>query len=202
MQTRSVMTVKAEIEALGPVLPGSISKQWNVCGKPGCRCKDPKHPQRHGPYYQLSYTLAGHSSTMFLKPGELAMARRCVAAGVKVPYLAGESVPMRTSPSGSRFFLHPIALSLDGNGFAVMEEAIEDGGGQCGVLVEDARPLFVDRISGYDGCAVFIASAYDLEEQVGAMFVHRQIAQFVYHEKSWRNEGFKSLGQGVGRLGG
>lgn len=83
-----------------------------------------------------------------------------------------------------------------------MEEAIEDGGGQCGVIVEDARPLFVDRISGYDGCAVFIASAYDLEEQVGAMFVHRQIAQFVYHEKSWRNEGFKSLGQGVGRLGG
>jgi hypothetical protein len=78
MQTRSVMTVKAEIEALGPVLPGSISKQWNVCGKPGCRCKDPKHPQRHGPYYQLSYTLAGHSSTMFLKPGELAMARRCI----------------------------------------------------------------------------------------------------------------------------
>ena len=125
-----------------------------------------------------------------------------VAAGVKVPYLAGESVPMRTFPSGSRFFLHPIALSLDGNGFAVMEEAIEDGGGQCGVIVEDARPLFVDRISGYDGCAVFIASAYDLEEQVGAMFVHRQIAQFVYHEKSWRNEGFKSLGQGVSRLGG
>jgi len=78
MQTKSVAEAKEAIEALGPVLPGSISKQWNVCGKPGCRCKDPKHPQRHGPYYQLSFTVAGHSSTMFLKPGELAAARQCV----------------------------------------------------------------------------------------------------------------------------
>jgi len=78
MQAKSVADVKAEIEALGPVLPGSISKQWNVCGKPGCRCKDAQHPQRHGPYYQLSFTVAGHSSTMFLKPGELAAARQYV----------------------------------------------------------------------------------------------------------------------------
>ena len=76
MQTRSVMTVKAEIEALGPVLPGSISKQWNVCGKPGCRCKEPKRPRRHGPYYQLSFTVAGRSSTLFLKPDELVAARQ------------------------------------------------------------------------------------------------------------------------------
>jgi len=78
MQARSVAEVKAAIQALGPVLPGSISKQWNVCGKPGCRCKDPKQPQRHGPYYQLSFTVGGRSSTMFLKAGELAVARQCI----------------------------------------------------------------------------------------------------------------------------
>ena len=78
MQAKSVAEVKAAIEALGPVLPGSISKQWNVCGKPGCRCKDPRRPQRHGPYYQLSFTLAGHSSTMFVKPEEVAAARQCI----------------------------------------------------------------------------------------------------------------------------
>jgi len=75
MPDRSVVEVKAVLDALGPVLPGSISKQWNVCGKPGCRCKDPKRPKRHGPYYQLSFTVGGRSSTLFLKPKEVALAR-------------------------------------------------------------------------------------------------------------------------------
>jgi hypothetical protein len=46
MRSPSVREVKQALDALGPVLPGSISKQWNVCGKPGCRCKDPDRPQR------------------------------------------------------------------------------------------------------------------------------------------------------------
>ena len=44
MHSLSVAEVKRALTALGPVLPGSISKQWNVCGKPGCKCKDAKHP--------------------------------------------------------------------------------------------------------------------------------------------------------------
>ena len=78
MRNPSVKEVKQALAALGPVLPGSISKQWNVCGKPGCRCKDPDHPRRHGPYYQLSFTVAGHSSTLFLKAEELVAARQCL----------------------------------------------------------------------------------------------------------------------------
>ncbi|MCC6474949.1 MAG: hypothetical protein IT514_14540 [Burkholderiales bacterium] len=78
MRSPSVREVKQALDALGPVLPGSISKQWNVCGKPGCRCKDPDRPQRHGPYYQLSFTAAGLSSTLLLKPEELAVARQCI----------------------------------------------------------------------------------------------------------------------------
>lgn len=61
---------------LGPMLPGSISEQWNVCGKVGCRCKAKENPKKHGPYYQLSYTIAGKSSTMFIKPRDLEEARR------------------------------------------------------------------------------------------------------------------------------
>ena len=45
--------------SLGPFLPGSISEQWNVCGTPRCKCKDPKRPQKHGPYYQLSFSVGG-----------------------------------------------------------------------------------------------------------------------------------------------
>ena len=55
----------------GPMLPGSIKKQWNVCGMPSCRCKDPDNPQKHGPYNQLSFTLAGKSTSMFVKDDEL-----------------------------------------------------------------------------------------------------------------------------------
>ena len=52
---------------LGEMRPGSLSKQYNVCGKPGCRCKDPEHPQRHGPYYQLSWVHQGKSTTQFIR---------------------------------------------------------------------------------------------------------------------------------------
>ena len=56
----------------GPILPGSIKKQWNVCGMPGCRCKDSVNPIKHGPYFQLSFTLAGKSTSMFVKDDEFA----------------------------------------------------------------------------------------------------------------------------------
>jgi len=65
-----------QLAELGPLLPGSISEQWNTCGKSTCRCKAKDNPQKHGPYYQLSYSIGGKSSSMFIKPGDLAEARR------------------------------------------------------------------------------------------------------------------------------
>lgn len=73
---RRIQTIRRSLEELGPFLPGSISRQFNVCGNPSCRCKDPKNPKRHGPYYQLSFTVNGRSSTRFIKPCELSEARR------------------------------------------------------------------------------------------------------------------------------
>jgi len=58
--------IKHELLALGPMRPGSLSRQWNVCGKPDCRCKDPQHPHKHGPYYQLGYTWRGQNHTVFV----------------------------------------------------------------------------------------------------------------------------------------
>ena len=75
-EERRVEQVKGKLAQLGPMLPGSISKQWNVCGTPGCRCKDPDKPVKHGPYYQLSFTVGGKSSTMFVKNEDLPEARR------------------------------------------------------------------------------------------------------------------------------
>jgi hypothetical protein len=78
MSRKSLQDVMKALNAVGPMLPGSISQQWNVCGKAGCRCKDPHRPKRHGPYYQLSFTLSGRSSTLFLRPEDVAVARQCV----------------------------------------------------------------------------------------------------------------------------
>jgi hypothetical protein len=75
VELRRIKQVKDALYQLGPLLPGSISTQWNVCGKAGCRCKAPRKPQKHGPYYQLSFTLAGKSSTMFVKPADLPAVR-------------------------------------------------------------------------------------------------------------------------------
>ena len=47
--------------------PGSLSRQYNVCGKPGCRCKSPKRPRRHGPYYQLNYVYRGKKTSQFIR---------------------------------------------------------------------------------------------------------------------------------------
>lgn len=73
-----IKKIKKRLSQLGPVLPGSLSEQWNVCGKPGCRCKDPDKPQKHGPYYQLSFTVDGKSSSMFVKKEDLKVVRECM----------------------------------------------------------------------------------------------------------------------------
>lgn len=40
--------LKAALRELGEMRPGSISRQYNVCGNPSCRCKDAKKPKKHG----------------------------------------------------------------------------------------------------------------------------------------------------------
>ena len=75
-EERRIEQIKQKLAKLGAMLPGSISEQWNVCGTPQCRCKDPEKPVKHGPYYQLSFTVGGKSSTMFIKKEDLQEVRR------------------------------------------------------------------------------------------------------------------------------
>lgn len=64
---KRISRLKRELADLGEMRPGSLSKQYNVCGNPGCRCKDPVKPKRHGPYLQLSYSRGGKSKTEFIR---------------------------------------------------------------------------------------------------------------------------------------
>ena len=75
----NVSKLLSELRSFGPVLPGRVSEQYNVCGKSECRCKDKKNPQRHGPYYQLSYTLSGKSSTRAVSQENLGAVREMTA---------------------------------------------------------------------------------------------------------------------------
>lgn len=63
---KQIAQIKGKMRRLGPLHPGSLSRQYNVCGKPGCRCKDPENPRRHGPYYKVSYVYRGRFSSRFV----------------------------------------------------------------------------------------------------------------------------------------
>ena len=72
---RQIEKVKRDLAALGDLRPGSLSTPYNVWGSPGGKCKaDP--PVKHGPYYQVSYTRKGKSSTKFVKKEDLPEVRR------------------------------------------------------------------------------------------------------------------------------
>jgi hypothetical protein len=72
---RQVERIKQELLELGDLRPGSLSEQFNVCGTPGCKCKK-SPPQKHGPYYQVSYTRKGKSGTKFVKRPQVATVKR------------------------------------------------------------------------------------------------------------------------------
>ena len=72
---RRIATLKAQLMALGDLRPGSLSEQYNVCGTAGCQCKaDP--PRKHGPYYQVSFTWQGRSTSQFVRREHVATVRR------------------------------------------------------------------------------------------------------------------------------
>ena len=47
--------------------PGSISLQYQVCGRPGCKCQHSSDPQRHGPYCKLFYVHRGKKVCRFVR---------------------------------------------------------------------------------------------------------------------------------------
>jgi hypothetical protein len=71
--------IKKQLIQIGEMRPGSLSQQYSACEKPGCKCIDPVNPQRHGPFYQLSYQHAGKSTTQFIRPQFVSTVRRQLA---------------------------------------------------------------------------------------------------------------------------
>lgn len=89
---RKIQRLKKKILELGPMHPGRVTQQLNVCGTPGCRCKDPKRPRKHGPYHNLSYTFRGRSRTLFVRPECVAEMNRRTQRYVKWHELVHELI--------------------------------------------------------------------------------------------------------------
>ena len=70
------------------------------------------------------------------------------------------------SGSGLDAVLHAVALALNNDRFGMMQDAVENGRGERGVVVEDGRPLLEDLVGGQHDGALFVALADNLEEQV------------------------------------
>lgn len=64
---KKILQLKRQLMALGPMHPGSLSKQYSVCGRAGCKCIDPKHPQPHGPYTKLTFAHRGRFICRFVR---------------------------------------------------------------------------------------------------------------------------------------
>ena len=64
---REIVEIKKRLMVLGPMHPGSLSRQYQVCGNPNCKCMHPAHPQRHGPFSKLSYVYKGKTGCRFVR---------------------------------------------------------------------------------------------------------------------------------------
>ena len=95
---RAIEKTKAQIAKLDELRPGAVSEQYNVCGTAGCRCKG-NPPQKHGPYYQLSYTLKKKSTSRFVKKQDLHRIRKEVQAYANLKGLVERWVELATELS-------------------------------------------------------------------------------------------------------
>jgi len=60
------------------ILRGTIVKQGNICGTPGCICKRKKNPILHGPYSYLSHRSRKTINMIFLNKKKLPLAKEGV----------------------------------------------------------------------------------------------------------------------------
>lgn len=96
---KRIQNLKNQLAALGPLRPGSLSRQYHVCRKPGCRCQNPDQPQRHGPYYHLDYVHHGKKTTRFIRSVQLPEVRQQLANFKKLRRLVDQWITLSLQKS-------------------------------------------------------------------------------------------------------
>jgi len=95
---RQIDKIKRDLVQLDSLRFGSLSKQYNVCSTLGCRCKA-SPPEKHGPYYQISYTRKGNSSTRSVKREDLAEVKKQIRNYARLRDLVERWVDLATELS-------------------------------------------------------------------------------------------------------
>ncbi len=103
--------IKQQLVELGELRPGTLSRQYTVCGSAGCRCKA-SPPKKHGPYYHLSYTRHGKGGTRSIKKEDLAAVRTAVANYARLKRLVDRWIDLATEVSDLK--LRPSTPSRSG----------------------------------------------------------------------------------------
>jgi len=93
-----IRAIKRELAMLADLRPGTLTRQYTVCGSRGCRCKA-RPPQKHGPYYHLSYTRHGKGGTRLIKPADVATIRAAVASYTRLKRLVDRWIDLATERS-------------------------------------------------------------------------------------------------------
>ena len=89
-------------------------------------------------------------------------------------------------------FFESVRLALDVDDGAVMQDTIQDGGGN-GNVSKDLVPLGEGLIGSEDGGSLLIPSGNQLKEQISPLNVHRKIANFVDNEHPVLGKDFQNL---------
>ena len=102
---RQIEKVKRDLVAVGDLRAGSLSTQYNVCGSPGCHCKATP-PEKHGPYYQVSFSRKGKSSTKFVRKEDLPAIRKQLKNYETMKALVDRWIDLATELSNLRLKRH------------------------------------------------------------------------------------------------
>lgn len=73
---------------------------------------------------------------------------------------------------------HAIAPTLDGEHGGFVQQAVDDGTGHD-LIGKDLSPISEATIPGEDDGALVVAPTDDLEDPVGRVLVHGEVAQFI-----------------------
>ena len=97
-------------------------------------------------------------------------------------------------------FFQTVRLALDVNDSAVMQDTIQDGGGD-GDVGKDLVPLGEGLVGGKNGGRFLIPSGNELEEQVCTLDVHGEVADFVNDEHPVLGQNLELIRQAVLKVG-
>lgn len=103
-----IAAIKQELLALPPMHPGSVSRQYQVCGNPACKCMHPKKPQKHGPYYKLAYVHRGRPVCRFVRAASTDTMKERLAVYKKFRSLMDKWIELSIRRGMIEFFTPPV----------------------------------------------------------------------------------------------